>query len=127
MSYQPVQDSRNANGSKAVELEEDSETDVGGYSRGSEDTFFLGWKRKGFGKIPIRDLYKVVCEANVPLVVSLHFLVLNIILSIALVSQLWRGSQYGPTRVQSDAQFAPGELLWSQFKSCGFFQPRLTI
>lgn len=97
---------------KQVQLSEDSETDIEG-SRASEDTIFLGFKRKHIGKIPIGELYRKACKANVPLVVSLHLLVFNLILSLALVSQLWRGSHLcGPTRLKGDSEFAPGELQW---------------
>lgn len=116
MSYQPVEKSPDADEGKEFELGEDSVTDVEGCSRDSNDAFFLGWKRRHCGRIPhIRDLYNKARDANVPLVVSLHMLVLNLILSVVLVSQLWRGSQCGPTKAKLDSQLAPGELLWSQF------------
>lgn len=114
MSYQPVQNISDADETKVVELGEDSETDIEGCSRNSEDTLFLGWKARGLGRIYIHDLYKKACEANIPLVVSLHLLILNIILSIAMISQLWRGTQCS-SEAKQDSQFAPGELLWSQY------------
>lgn len=114
MSYQPVQNNPDADEIKVVELGEDSETEIDGCSRNSEDTLFLGWKPRGIGKIYIQDLYKKACEANIPVVISLHLLIFNIVLSIALISQLWRGDSCN-SKAKNDSKFAPGELLWSQY------------
>lgn len=114
MSYQPVQNNPNADDIKVVELGEDSETEVDGCSRNSEDTLFLSWKTRGLGKNCIRDLYKKACKANIPVVISLHLLIFNVILFVALISQQWRGTQCG-SKAKNDSQFAPGELLWSQY------------
>lgn len=111
MSYHAVNNIPDGEEVKEIPLNEDSETDIEGCSRDSEDTLFLGFKRKHIGKIPVRDLYRKACKANVPLVVSLHLLVLNVVLSVALVSQLWRGSHL--CEPKADSSFAPGELLWS--------------
>lgn len=113
MSYHPVQNIGGGEEIKEIPLNEDSETDIEGCSRDSEDTLFLGFKRKHIGRIPIRDLYKKACDSNVPLVVSLHLLVLNVILSVALIAQLWRGSHLCDPGKKADSGFAPGELLWS--------------
>lgn len=113
MSYQPVQNTPDGDEVKDVHLGEDSETETEGCSRDSEDTLFLGFKRKHFGKIPIQGLYRKAREANVPLLVSLHLLVLNLILSVVLVSHLRSASQCGSAKLK-DPNFAPGELLWSQ-------------
>lgn len=114
MSYQPVQGSSDTDRVKTVELGEDSETDVEGFSRTSEDTLLLGWKSMDLRRIRVRDLYRKACEANVPLVVSFHLLILNVILAVALLSQLWRGTRC-ESKAKHDSQFAPGELLWSQY------------
>lgn len=112
MSYQPVPNNSNADGTKIIELGEDSETDVEGRSRNSED-----WKPRGIGRINIQDFYKKACEANIPLVVSLHLLLFNVILSIFMILQLWRGLQCS-SEAKPNSQFAPGELLWSQYITC---------
>ncbi|CAN8097620.1 unnamed protein product [Discula destructiva] len=113
MSYQPVHDKLDGDEVKEVSLGEDSETDVEGSLRGSEDTLFLGFKRKHIEKISIRDLYRKAREANVPLVLSLHLLVLNLILSVVLIAQLWKGGECEAAKSKADSGFAPGELMWT--------------
>lgn len=112
MSYEPVkqQESR-VPGVKEIELE-GSETDIEANPPESEDSFFLGWKRRKPADSPSQGLYRKAIEANVPVIVSLHFLVLNLILSIALGSLLWKSIESAD--IKSEAKFPAGELLYSQ-------------
>lgn len=113
MSYEPIEQPDSANPElKDIDLE-GSETDIEANPPGSEDSYFLGWKRRGFTENKVQTLYKKALRANIPVIVSLHLLVFNLILSIALSSLLWKS--YGTTTCKkSSTEFAPGELLYSK-------------
>lgn len=112
MSYEPVkQQESSAAGVKEVELE-GSETDIEANPPDSEDSFFLGWKRRKPADSSPQGLYHKAIEANVPVIVSLHFLVLNLILSIALGSLLWKSIE--SVDGKSELKLPAGELLYSQ-------------
>lgn len=111
MSYKTVkQQDSNMNELKEVELE-GSETDIEANPPDSEDSYFLGWKRRYLPDNPAQNLYRKALRADVPFIVSLHLLAFNLILSIALGSLVWKS--WGPANSKSDGKFAAGELLYS--------------
>ncbi|KAF3769721.1 hypothetical protein M406DRAFT_348851 [Cryphonectria parasitica EP155] len=112
MSYQPIQQETQMAEAKEIELGDGSETDIEGHPADSEASLFLAWKRRNLISDPAQGLYKKMMQANVPVIVSLHFLVFNIILSIALGSLLFKFSSSSPG-VKADSKLAPGELLYS--------------
>lgn len=118
MSYIPVKQAIPAEdvvGTKdEIELGEGSETDIeGGQGVGSEESSLLNWKRQSRLPIPSQSLFHKIVEAKVPLIVSIHFLVFNLILSIALGSLLFKNSALQPAANTSETH-PPGEFLYSQ-------------
>lgn len=124
MTYQPVkQDINYTADTKEVELGDSSETDVEGgnvsenaslFSR-DEDRSAHGGNNKNM------SLYKRALQANVPVIVSLHLLVFNAVLALALGSLLFKfnaKSEEGSGK--AEAEFAPGELLYSESYVAGF-------
>lgn len=114
MSYEPVEQPDTAIPElKEIDLE-GSETDIEANPPGSEDSYFLGWKGRSFTENKVQTFYKKALRANIPAIVSLHLLIFNLILSIALGSLLWKS--YGTTTCKkSCTEFAPGELMYSEY------------
>lgn len=119
MSYLPVTLGKQAaladdvTGTKEVELGEGSETDIeASPGADSEESSLLNWKRQIHLPTPTQSLFQKVLEAKVPLIISIHFLVFNLILSIALGSLLFKNSALQPA--DSTDTHPPGELLYSK-------------
>lgn len=95
MSYLPVKQAapaKEAAGAMEVELGEGSETDMD-----SEEASVLNWKRQSrLLSLPGQSLFSKVLEARVPLIVSIHFLLFSLILSIALGALLFKTSALQP-------------------------------
>lgn len=128
MSYLPVKQGLPSeevvSATKEVDLGEGSETDIeigdspGRADEPEESSSILNWKRLGhLSIIPTQSLFQKMVEAKVPLIVSVHFLVFNLILAIALGSLLINNSTVAQQQ-QPAAKLAgthpPGELLYSQ-------------
>lgn len=113
MSYEPIkQPESDLTELKEIELE-GSETDVEANPAESEGRLLLRWKRDavvdgGTGQ----SLYQRALKANIPVVISLHLLAFNFILSVALGTLLWRAC--GTSGSGTKGQFAPGELMYSE-------------
>lgn len=88
---------------KEVELGDGSETDIECNPAESEENL---------AGSPAKGLFRKALQADVPVIVSLHFLVLNVILSIALGALLFKFTP--PAEAEADAHLAPGELLYSE-------------
>lgn len=118
MSHIPVKQtitSGDAVATKEVELGEGSETDIetGITGAESEESSLLNWKRQNHLSIPGQSLFQKIPEAKVPLIVSIYFLIFNLILSIALGSLLFKNSVSQPAAPSAETH-PPGELLYSQ-------------
>lgn len=97
---------------KEVELGDGSETDIECNPAESEDSLLPNWKHQNLAGSPAKGLFRKALQADVPVIVSLHFLVLNVILSIALGALLFKFTP--PAKAEADAHLAPGELLYSE-------------
>lgn len=117
MSYIPVEQKTPSGDvvvTKEVELDEGSETDIETSTGAeSEESSLLNWKRQNHLPVPGQSLYHKILEAKAPLIVSIHFLILNLILSIALGSLLFKNSISQPAAPPAGTH-PPGELLYSQ-------------
>lgn len=96
---------------------EGSETDIEANPPESEDSYFLGWKRRNLADNPAQNLLKKALKANVPFIVSLHLLVFNLTLSIALGSLVWKSWGSANSGSPPSKDFAAGELLYSSLSS----------
>lgn len=100
-------------GTKEVELGGVNETDIeASPGTESEESSLLNWKYRNHSSIHAQSMFQKIFETNVPLIISVHFLVFNLILSIALGSLLFKN--FALQSVASIDTHPPGELLYSQ-------------